>query len=155
MDKELIRNKDCSSILRMLHIEMRKKFNQEMKNLGMTSPQVEVLMYLVHQKKKEEVNQKDIEYVTGLSNPTVSGILNRLEEKDFIKRETSKRDARYKIILLTEKATTMKECLCTSGRMADERLVEGITEEEKQIFKETAIKMMENLKKSRQEDSND
>lgn len=145
--------KDCSSILRMLNIEMRKSFNREMKDFQLTGPQAETLLYLFYHKETQEVNQKDIERITGLSNPTVSGILNRLEQKKLIRREISKKDGRYRTIEVTEKAISMKERLCENGELADARLVEGLTEKEKEIFKQIALQMIANLRKYRQEDS--
>ncbi|MDD3415176.1 MAG: MarR family transcriptional regulator [Lachnospiraceae bacterium] len=137
---------DCSSALRLLNIAMRKNFNREMKDFKLTGPQAETLIYLFY-RKKPEVNQKDIERVTGLTNPTVSGILNRLEEKNLIRREVCKRDGRYRTIELTEEAIAIKAPLCKYGDRADARLVEGLTEEEQQLFRKVVAHMIENLRK--------
>lgn len=145
--------KDCSSTIRILNIEMRKSFNREMGNFQLTGPQAETLLYLFFRKGTGEINQKDIEQITGLSNPTVSGILNRLEEKNLIRREISKKDGRYRTIQPTEEAFAMKERLYENGERADARLVEGLTEEEKETFKRIAVQMITNLRKYRQEDS--
>lgn len=144
--------KDCSSTLRILNIEMRKSFNREMGDFQLTGPQAETLLYLFYHKGTEEINQKDIERVTGLSNPTVSGILNRLEEKNLIRREICKRDGRYRTIEPTQEALAMKDQLYQNGERADARLVEGLTEEEKETFKRIAVQMIANLRKYRQED---
>ena len=52
---------------------------------------------------KEFVNQKDIEKALSLKNPTVTGILKRLDEKGFILAVPSNQDKRCKNIYPTEK----------------------------------------------------
>lgn len=60
-----------------------KDINNQLKGIGITSSQCEVLNYLFRC-DKEEVNQKDIEKALSLKNPTVTGILQRLDEKGYI-----------------------------------------------------------------------
>ena len=57
-----------------------KDFNNRLKTLGITASQCAVLDYLFHS-REEEVNQKDIEKALSLQNPTVTGLLKRLDEK--------------------------------------------------------------------------
>lgn len=58
-----------------------KEFNNLLRGIGITSSQCAVLDYLLGS-SKEFVNQKDIEKALSLKNPTVTGILKRLDEKD-------------------------------------------------------------------------
>ena len=60
-----------------------KEFNNLLRGIGITSSQCAVLDYLLGS-SKEFVNQKDIEKALSLKNPTVTGILKRLDEKGFI-----------------------------------------------------------------------
>ena len=60
-----------------------KEFNRQLKNIGITASQCEVLDYLLSG-SKEEVTQRDIEKALNLRNPTVTGLLKRLDEKGFI-----------------------------------------------------------------------
>ena len=55
-----------------------KEFNNRLRKLGITSSQCAVLDYLFNA-SIEEVTQKDIEKALNLKNPTVTGILKRLE----------------------------------------------------------------------------
>ena len=56
-----------------------KDFNNRLKTLGITASQCAVLDYLFHT-REEEVNQRDIEKALSLQNPTVTGLLKRLDE---------------------------------------------------------------------------
>ena len=80
-----------------------KDFNNRLKTLGITASQCAVLDYLFHS-REEEVNQKDIEKALSLQNPTVTGLLKRLDEKGYILSVPSNKDKRCKNIYLTEKA---------------------------------------------------
>ena len=55
-----------------------KEFNNRLRSLGITSSQCEVLDFLLRS-GQEEVNQRDIEKALNLGNPTVTGLLKRLE----------------------------------------------------------------------------
>ena len=60
-------------------------------------------MGYLHFTDKNPVIQKDIEEHFHISNPTVTGILNRLEQKGFIERKQSLKDKRVRTIVLTKK----------------------------------------------------
>ena len=60
-----------------------KEFNNRLKKLGITASQCAVLDYLFNT-SADEVNQKDLERALSLKNPTVTGLLKRLEENGFI-----------------------------------------------------------------------
>ena len=60
-----------------------KEFNNRLRTLGITASQCAVLDYLFVS-SKEAVTQRDIEKALCLRNPTVTGLLKRLDEKGFI-----------------------------------------------------------------------
>ena len=53
--------------------------------------------------------QKDIEEHFHISNPTVTGILNRLEQKGFIERKHTPKDNRVRTIVITQKKHDLHE----------------------------------------------
>lgn len=59
-----------------------KEFNNRLRTLGITASQCAVLDYLFDC-EKEEVTQRDIEKGLNLRNPTVTGLLKRLDEGDI------------------------------------------------------------------------
>ena len=94
-------------LFKMVHNAMVEECNQKVKKLDLTSAQILVLGCLDCAGGKE-VCQKDLEKSLNLSNPTITGIVKRLEAKGFIERKTWEKDARYKRLYLTEKALNMK-----------------------------------------------
>lgn len=61
----------------------RNLINRGCVRLGITASQCAVLDYLFDC-EKEEVTQRDIEKGLNLRNPTVTGLLKRLDEKGYI-----------------------------------------------------------------------
>ena len=70
-------------LLKQINNVYEKDFNNRLRTLGITASQCAVLDYLLTS-RKEEVNQRDIEKALCLKNPTVTGLLKRLDEKGFI-----------------------------------------------------------------------
>lgn len=76
---------------------------REAARYDLTAAQASILIYL--DRADHPVNQRELEHYFRLSNPTVTGLMKRMETKGFIRREISMEDSRSKHILLTEKAT--------------------------------------------------
>ena len=79
--------KDCSQNLgpRLRHLSNRitQYMDQQFLALDLTSTQSFILHYLVLH-EGEHVYPKDLEKRFHLTHPTVSGVLQRLEAKDFV-----------------------------------------------------------------------
>ena len=111
-----------------------KQKNRNMSAYNLTSIQADVLMYILNNYQSQEVNQLDIQAVFKLTNPTVSGIIDRLEEKEFIKRVRSERDARYRRLVPLPKGEALFEALRFSAREAEANIVRNMTPEEAAEF---------------------
>ncbi len=112
-----------------------KQKNRNMSVYNLTSIQAGVLMYILNNYQSREVNQLDIQAVFKLTNPTVSGIIDRLEEKEFIKRVRSEKDARYRRLVPLPKGEALYEDLRRSAAEAEAHLVKDMTPEEAAEFK--------------------
>ena len=111
-----------------------KQKNRNMSVYNLTSIQAGVLMYILNHYKTREVNQLDIQAVFKLTNPTVSGIIDRLEEKEFIKRVRSEKDARYRRLVPLPKGEALYDDLRRSAAEAEAHLVKDMTPEEASEF---------------------
>lgn len=112
-----------------------KQKNRNMSVYNLTSIQADVLMYILNNYQAREVNQLDIQAVFKLTNPTVSGIIDRLEEKEFIKRVRSEKDARYRRLVPLPKGEALYEDLRRSAAEAEANLTRDMTPEEAAEFK--------------------
>ena len=113
---------------------LTKQKNKKMARYDLTSIQADVLIYILLNADKGEINQLDIQAVLKLTNPTVSGIIDRLEEKDFIKRAKSVKDARFRRLLPMPKGEKLLNVLIKSAQSAEEEFLVDMTIDEKDEF---------------------
>ena len=133
MAEPLKRNKDIGYIFRLNNALIKQK-NRNMAEYGLTSIQGDVLMFVLMNYQKREVNQLDVQAVFKLTNPTVSGIVDRLEEKGFIKRVRSEKDARFRSLVALPKGIALEETLRRRAAEAENFLVQRMSEAEQAEF---------------------
>lgn len=118
--------------------------NRELKSFNLTSAQLDVIFFLF-ESSNCEVNQKDIQKHLGLRNPTVTGILNRLEEKGFITRISGVIDRRYKKIVLTDKSSSIRNQVYQGVDFMEARLMQGLTAVEQDNLQQLIKKVLKNI----------
>ena len=116
---------------------------------GIGSAQGKILNYVLVESEAHSVYQKDLEREFGLRPSTVTEMLNALEQKKLIQRVSDEWDGRYKKIVFTEKARSMKDRIRQEVEETEHLLLQGITEQEKQEFLRIAGKMLQNLEAER------
>lgn len=129
---------------KILNTAIERILNNEMSDIGLTYTQATVIGYLKRNMNKE-ICQKDIEYNLGLTHPTVSSILSRMEERGMIYTEPLPSDHRYKKINPTEKAINCSECIHEKIEKIQEQMFEGISSEQEEILNTTIKKMIQNI----------
>ena len=102
--------------------------------------------YLVHNRDRD-IFQKDIEQRFAVGRSTVTNLLQLMEKKGFVKRESVKQDARLKKVILTEKGIASQESFEDIVEHIEEELSEGISEEELHIFYKVLDRINQNVKK--------
>ncbi len=118
-------------LLKQANLLHQMQLNQIFKEFDLTASQTFSLIYLFEAKRaQKEVNQKDIEREMDVSNPTVTGILNRVEHKCLIERVECPSDARVRNIVVTEKALEIDKQLQIKFREAEEELIASLSEKE-------------------------
>lgn len=131
-------------LIKQINNVYEKDFNRMLKSIGITSSQCEVLDYLFHT-SKEAVTQRDIERHLNLRNPTVTGLLKRLDEKGFILSVPSNTDRRCKNVFLTEKAYDIQRKMEASRKKSDRQLTMGMSKKEVQTLKKALEKVLYNI----------
>ena len=129
--------------LKMLHHAFEERRNRQLLQYNLTSSQMDVLFYLKF--CEGEVHQRDIEKSFGLKNPTVTGILNRLEEKGFIVRKTRQEDKRFRLIELTENSNRIVAEICEDVWRTDDRIYNCMSREERERFSELLDRILNSL----------
>ena len=121
-----------------------KEFNNRQRKLGITSSQCAVLDYLFNA-SLEEVTQKDIEKALNLKNPTVTGILKRLEENGFVLIVPSNKDKRCKNVYLTEKSYDIQRKMDMERKKLDKMLTIGMTKKEIAALEKMLARVLYNV----------
>ncbi len=121
-----------------------KDFNNLLRTVGITASQCAVLDYLFRS-SEEAVTQRDIEKALSLRNPTVTGLLKRLDEKGFILSVPSEKDKRCKNIYLTEKAYDIQRRIESDRKKIDKRLTLGMTKKEKAALEKMLERVLYNI----------
>lgn len=140
----MVSNATMGMYITMIHNQFKEQLNRSVEQLDLTTSQIHVLFYLKNNENREVI-QKDIEERFNLSNPTVTGIIKRLETKGFIERSVSSKDARSKKITMTEKSYKANEEMKKAMHEANEHLLQGISEEELGILEGCFKRMLHNL----------
>lgn len=120
-------------LIKMIHFTYESKINEVLKMYDLTRSQCDILMYL--SRSEENVTQRMIEKTFHISNPTVTGLLNRLENKGFIERKSLSKDARYRYIVLTDKAIKVENKLKEELDKNEEELFSFLNNEEREMLR--------------------
>ena len=133
-------------LIKFLNGRITNKYNKNLVKFNLTCVQHEILCFINKNEKERDVFQKDIERCLKLTNPTVTGIIKRLEEKQMIVRCSSSIDARYKCLHLTEKG---KDLICKSFKFGsntiEKQLVNNMTGEEVKVLKDLLYIALKNM----------
>lgn len=131
-------------IVKQINNIYEKNLNERLKKLGITSSQCAVLDFLFYT-NEDEVSQRDVEKALSLKNPTVTGILKRLDEKGFILCVPNAKDKRKKKIYLTEKAYDIQRRMEANRRKLDDELTKGMTQKEIAALTRGLEKVLNNI----------
>ena len=137
-------NDEIGFYFSLIKKKMDKHMNEGLKKYDLTKSQRDVLGYL-HFTDKDPVIQKDIEEHFHISNPTVTGILNRLEQKGFIERKHNPKDKRIRTIVLTQKEQDLHEDIENQIRIMESKFENALGKEKQKQLLEILKELAQNL----------
>lgn len=145
--KKSNRINDIGRLIKFIDNRIVKVINKNLIRFNLTATQEKALWIIYHgQRQGKDVFQKDIEKELDLSNPTVTGIVKRLEEKEMIKRIPSSEDARYKCLTLTENGMDIiHECMDFGVNYIEKKLTKNMTEEELNTLRTLLNRIIDNM----------
>lgn len=106
-----------------------KLSNQLLAPYDLTGSQFKILMVL-YQSSAGSVRQTDIEAKFSMTNPTVTGLVQKLEAKDLVKRMPHPEDRRSKVLVLTDRAIAMKDALLALSDSLEAQMTANLSAEE-------------------------
>lgn len=110
-------------LMNLKHIqhEMKNRMHNHFKDMELTAPQG-MLVFMVN--KHGSLKITEISEKLGLSNSTVSGIVDRLEAQGLVNRIRSEQDRRVVNVSVTE---TMKDKLMSHENILDKIMTEALS----------------------------
>lgn len=112
--------------------------------IPLTSAQTRVLMYL-ERCSGGPVSQKELEQYLHVSHTTAKGLLQRLEEKGYVRTAFDSEDGRVKNAYLTEKSRQQRELLSGSVKALQEQMLSGLSEEERSELRRLLLAVFSNI----------
>lgn len=110
-----------------------QSINRGFEALDLTSTQSHVLRYLSEHEDRV-VYPRDIERRFGLTHPTVSGVLQRLEAKQLICCTADPDDRRCKRVTLTDEARQYLQEISRFFSTLEQVILRGMSDEEVRMF---------------------
>lgn len=132
--------------VKILNTAIERCLNRELAIYDLTYTQAGIIGFLA-QNQDKEICQKDVELTLGLTHPTVSSILSRLEEKNLIFTVTLEADRRFKQIQLTPQSLALYETIDQKVEEISQMIFGGVSPEQQQYLSSLLTKMTENLSK--------
>ena len=120
--------------------EIIRKYTPYLNKIDLTYTQYIVMMYLWENK---ETNVKELWKTLLLDSNTLTPLLKKLEQKQYIKRTKSEIDERNLIIKLTEKGNKLKEKALEIPKEIGKCI--NLEKEETIILYKTLYKILENI----------
>lgn len=121
-----------------------KALQTELEPLGLTVAQFFILRCL---SRETGQTQKELADHLEITSPSLTAMLKPLEEKGLIRRETDLRDARAKLIYLTEQGKKfLRYRIHPAVRRLEERLLSGFSDRERHMLAGELERLMQNVK---------
>ncbi len=136
----------CFEIRTVANLIKRNVDKYAGKNYGsnLTEIQSWIIGYL-YNNRGQDVFQRDIKSEFLIRRPTVTSILQTMEKKGLITRESMAFDARLKKLLLTPKAMEIISVIEEEVERFETELCSGVSEEELRTFFSVMDKLKKNL----------
>ena len=114
------------------------------KNLKLTKPEVDILIFLVNNKENRGCDICDFR---GFSKSYVSKAVNKLLKRGYITIKQDEKDKRYQHIIINTKAKKTIKIINNNQKEIINRMFKGISEEELNNFKLVINKISQNLER--------
>ena len=123
--------------------QIRRRLDAFSTRNSMSATQGRILHFILAQ--PDEVFQRDIEEEFCLRPSSASGILKLMEQNGLIERVSTSYDARLKQILVTPKASLLKDQVIHDVNELEAALTKGISDADMEIFFRILQQMYDNI----------
>ena len=136
----LSRDVDCAILIKMINDAIETAAMREFQKHNITLSQIRHLEY-IYERGGKDVLLKEIESHFNVSQPTVVGIMKRLEKKGLIYLEQDKNDQRAKTANLSPAGIKFYGQAESAKKELDNLIFKPLTEQEQNALKESLRKV--------------
>lgn len=136
--------RDLGHKFRQIDQMFKLRMNNNLEELDITIAQMHVLGYLGHH-EGEKVTQKILAQEFNVKHPTMSGILQRMQEKGLISISVDENNKKYKNIIKTKKADKIKDEMDKYRDYTEAVLTDGFSDDEINTLSKLLDKVYNNL----------
>lgn len=127
--------------------QLRRLFDERVRDLGLTGPQARLLLALDHQPDENQAfyaERLEVEPIT------LTRIIDRLEEAGWVERQSDPADRRARILHLTDKSRSIVSALRASVEALFDDMLGGFDAAERANFAQALDRIAANLAAARQ-----
>ena len=127
--------------------QLRRLFDERVRDLGLTGPQARLLLALDHQPDENQAfyaERLEVEPIT------LTRIVDRLEEAGWVERQSDPADRRARILHLTDKSRSIVSALRASVEALFGDMLSGFDAAERARFAQALDRIAANLAAARQ-----
>lgn len=128
--------------INVVALKLKNELNRCFSNYEITAEQWAVLNRLWD---KDGVTQKELAEKTAKDQPNTGRILEKLEKKGFISRQSDKNDRRILLVFLTPKGREYREEMITGAMEVLQRASKDISDDEIETLKSILQKISRNI----------
>ena len=123
--------------------QMRRQYSEMLRELDLHVGQDNLFCKLW---RKDEITQMQLTELLNCEPSTVTNMVKTLEKKGFVYRKKDKVDGRVSRVYLTEKGLAVREPIEQIWRKQQDKLLKGLTAENRVLLNEFLQKMEKNLR---------
>lgn len=129
-------------LMGMLNRALRRNYDRQLKDYGLTPCQFEVLIILC---EEDGILLSELGRRVSRDGPTITGVIDRMEKKVLVKRKRDSRDRRVVKVILTPKGKGMEEQLSLTKKQILEKITKDLSARELTLLDTVLVKMMKNV----------
>ena len=131
-------------LVKKIHLGIEKNMTLCLKEKGI-SPQQGRIIIILYKNQNDKINQKDLEHYFNTTKGAVSGIVNRLVAKGYVKKVKDESDNRNNYLSLTQNGVNLYKVIRDSIDKTNEKILSCLTSEESINLKKYLLKVLEGL----------
>jgi MarR family transcriptional regulator, transcriptional regulator for hemolysin len=124
---------------------LRTTFDRRVRELGLTRSQWWVLNHLF---RNNGVTQSELAEILEVEKPTLGRLLDRLEQKGWVRREADANDRRVKRVFLTKEVEPAIKAMRAAAAEMRRDAVAGLSAEQQERFVDSLLTIKANLSRS-------